>query len=538
MKLLEKSVNENRALLLEKGYELPEFDRAAVTANTAARPEWIHFGCGNIFRAFVAKLNQELLNKGLMDTGIVAAEGFDGEILDVAYRPFDNLCVASTFYADGRIGKTIVGSIVNTVIMDRGTEDWQVLEDAFTNPSLKMASLTITEKGYNVKDAFGVFFPAVAADMEKGPAASGSYIGKIASLLYKRFQAGSLPIAMVSMDNCSHNGSRLENAILAFADAWANNGVCEPAFREYVRNRSLVSFPWSMIDKITPRPDDSVRQMIENDGIEDMALRVTKRGSYVAPFVNAEEAQYLVIENAFPNGRPPLDKAGVIFTERETVDMVETMKVCTCLNPLHTALAVLGCTLGFDRIYAEMRDPDLKKLVEIIGYKEGLPVVVDPGVISPKAFLDEVLQKRFPNPFLQDTPQRIATDTSQKICVRFGKTIQKYADSETLDVKSLKCIAFVIAAWCRYLMAVDDNGNAFKVSDDPLMSMLAPMFTAVKLGEPCDAHALLQPILSNPQIMGNDLYAIGLGETVEAYFAKLIAGPGAIRANLHEIVTA
>ena len=82
MKLCNDTILQQRAALEAKGYALPTFDRAAVTANTAARPEWVHFGAGNIFRAFIANLNQSLLNAGLMDTGIVVAEGFDAEILD------------------------------------------------------------------------------------------------------------------------------------------------------------------------------------------------------------------------------------------------------------------------------------------------------------------------------------------------------------------------------------------------------------------------------------------------------------------------
>ena len=87
--------------------------------------------------------------------------------------------------------------------------------------------------------------------------------------------------------------------------------------------------------------------------------------------------------------------------------------MCTRLNPLHTALAVFGCLLGYNIICDEMKDPDLRKLVEIIGYKEGLPVVTDPGIIDPKEFIDTVLNVRFSNVFIPDTPQRIATDTSQ-----------------------------------------------------------------------------------------------------------------------------
>ena len=81
-----------------------------------------------------------------------------------------------------------------------------------------------------------------------------------------------------------------------------------------------------------------------------------------------------------------------------------------------------------------MKDEDLVKLVNILGYKEGLPVVVDPKILSPKAFIDEVVQKRIPNPFMPDTPQRIACDTSQKLSIRFGETIKAYQKRSDLNV--------------------------------------------------------------------------------------------------------
>ena len=109
------------------------------------------------------------------------------------------------------------------------------------------------------------------------------------------------------------------------------------------------------------------------------------------------------------------------------------MKVTTCLNPLHTALAVFGCVMGYETICAEMGDPLLKKLVERIGYVEGLPVVVSPGIIDPKTFIDEVVNERLPNVFLPDTPQRIATDTSQKLAIRFGETIKAHVARGDVD---------------------------------------------------------------------------------------------------------
>jgi fructuronate reductase len=216
--------------------------------------------------------------------------------------------------------------------------------------------------------------------------------------------------------------------------------------------------------------------------------------------------------------------------------MVEKMKVCTCLNPLHTALAVFGCLLGYTRINEEMKNPDLVKLVEGIGYTEGLPVVSDPGIVSPKKFIDEVINVRLPNPFMPDAPQRIATDTSQKIPIRFGETIKAYMASNTLKVSDLKLIPLVLAAWIRYLLGIDDQGKVFEVSPDPLYPGLAPLLAGIKLGQKGPFHAALEPILSDSKFFGVDLYAAGLGEKVEAIFEELLAGPGAVASVLKKYV--
>ena len=355
------------------------------TKQTKEHPKWIHMGAGNIFRAFTANVQQNILNAGKSDTGIIAAEGFDYEIIEKMYKPHDNLGVVVTLKADGSIDKTVVASIVESLALNPDSDaEWTRLKEIFTSPDLQMVSFTITDKGYNLFDAAGNYYANVQADFEAGPEKPGSYIGKVASLLYTRYQAGKIPVAMVSMDNCSHNGDKLFGAVEAYAKHWTENGKADKGFYDYICNPETVSFPWSMIDKITPRPDATVKQMLEDSGFEDVETVITSKNTYVATFVNAEEPQYLVIEDKFPNGRPNLDEGGIIYTDRETVDKVEKMKVCTCLNPLHTALAVYGCLLDYTLIYKEMQDPQLKRLVEIIGYEEGLPVVVDPGIIRPK----------------------------------------------------------------------------------------------------------------------------------------------------------
>lgn len=534
MKLTQAALHET-AQWEKAGIKLPGFDRTAVAAATRERPAWVHFGCGNIFRVFHAALQQRLLEAGETDTGIVVAEGFDYEIIDLVNRPHDDLTLAVTLKADGSIEKEVIASVVESRKLDSAdAAEYGRLVEIFQSPSLQLCTFTITEKGYSLTDAAGAYLPDVARDLARGPAAPASYMGKVAALCYQRFRAGLLPVALVSTDNCSHNGDKLRAAVFAFAQAWEQAGLADGGFCAYLSDPEKVSFPWSMIDKITPRPDDGVKRMLQDCGFEDVENACTSKKTFVAPFVNAEETQYLIIEDHFPNGRPPLEKAGVIFTDRETVDKVERMKVCTCLNPLHTALAVYGCMLGYTKICDEMQDAELRELVHRIGYQEGLPVVVNPGILDPKTFLDTVLQVRFPNPFMPDTPQRIATDTSQKLVIRFGETIKAYERSPELDVKSLRFIPLVLAGWCRYLTGMDDDGRSFAVSPDPAYERLSGPFRALTLGKALDVHGLLQPVLSRADIFGVDLYAMGLGALVEADFAKLMSAPGAIRATLRQ----
>ena len=537
MKLTLEGIKKDRDAFLAAGYRLPAFDYSQVAENTKKRPVWIHFGAGNIFKAFQANVLQTLLNEGVMDTGLIAAEGYDYEIIEKSSRPHDNLSILATLKADNTVEKTVVGSIMRSYVLDsKNQAEFSALKRIFSSPSLQMASFTITEKGYSLTDAKGRLLSAVSEDFASGPQTPDSYLGKVVSLLYARYLNGKLPIAMVSMDNCSHNGDKLYAAVTAYADAWCDKGLAEAGFSAYVRNPLSVSFPWTMIDKITPRPDARVEALLKEDGLEELDPVVTSKNTYIAPFVNAEECEYLVIEDSFPNGRPPLDKGGIIFTDRETVDKVEKMKVCTCLNPLHTTLAIFGCLLGYTLISQEMKNPLLKKLVEQIGYKEGLPVVVDPGIIEPKAFIDEVVNVRIPNPFLPDTPQRIATDTSQKLAIRFGETIKAYEKNPSLDTADLKYIPLVFAGWLRYLMGVDDQGSPFALSPDPLLESVTPYVSGFSLGQAQPDLSALDGLLANEKIFGVDLTANGMDGLVKKYFSEMLTGPGAVNNVLEKYV--
>jgi hypothetical protein len=280
-----------------KGYELPKYDIAAVAKKTHDEPTWVHFGAGNIFRAFPAAILNDALNTGKYDRGVIVAESFDYEIIDKAYRPYNNLSLLVSLQSNGTIEKKVIASVTESIKADKQfADDWARLVQIFQAPTLQMVTFTITEKGYSYNDA----------DLARGLDAVFA-MGKLTALLYERYKAGKLPLTLQSTDNCSHNGDHVKAGVKAYAERWAQDGIVEAGFVDYINDSSKITYPWSMIDKITPRPHEKVQAMLAEDGFEDNNTIITEKHTFTAPFVNAEEVQYLVCEDTYTNGRPPLE---------------------------------------------------------------------------------------------------------------------------------------------------------------------------------------------------------------------------------------
>ena len=158
MKLNEEGLK-NRNVWENAGYRLPAFDREKVRLETKTS-FWIHFGTGNIFRAFQANTVQHLLDAGVLTCGLIAAEGYDYEIIEKMNRPHDDYSILVTLKSDSTVEKSVIGSIVESLPLDvKDTEAFLRLNEIFSSPSLQMATFTITEKGYSLTDSHGEFLP-------------------------------------------------------------------------------------------------------------------------------------------------------------------------------------------------------------------------------------------------------------------------------------------------------------------------------------------------------------------------------------------
>lgn len=522
------------------GIQLPGYDVEEVSEKARKAPRWVHFGIGNIFRVFIGGIADGLLEEGALDRGLTCVETFDYDVADKIYAPYDNLGLSVILHGDGTRDYKVLGALAEAVkAQSSNDKQWNRLKEIFAAPSLQLVSFTITEKGYALQKADGTWFPFVEADIKNGPAKATGAMAVLTAMLYERYQAGKYPLALVSMDNCSQNGARLRQSVLTMAEEWKKAGYVDDGFLAYVSDEKTIAFPWTMIDKITPRPSEQIAADLEALGVEDMQPVITAKKTYIAPFVNAEKPQYLVIEDSFPNGRPALEKGfGVYMADRKTVNLAERMKVTVCLNPVHSATGPLGVALGYE-LFAHMlnTDADMMKMARMVAYDEGLPVVQDPGILSPQAFVDELFNDRFPNEYLGDTNLRLAVDVSQMVGIRFGETIKAYVEKYG-DASRLTALPLGIAGWLRYMLAVDDAGKKYELAPDPMNEEIQEQLKDIVLGQPETFTDQLRPILSNERLFFIDLYKAGVGEKVQNMFREMIAGPGAIKATIHKYVNA
>ncbi len=183
MKLTLESLRNN---LSWKGYRLPSYDIEAAGKRPTTPPP----GCILVRAACSApsrlRSAQRLLTAGLSKTGVICCEGYDEELIDRVYRANDNLSIIATLYADGHIQKEVIASVTESLKM---SEDMDRLTEIFCAPSLQMVTMTITEKGYTIRDNERNFVPDFAWDASVGPkAAAASFFGRLASLCLARLR--------------------------------------------------------------------------------------------------------------------------------------------------------------------------------------------------------------------------------------------------------------------------------------------------------------------------------------------------------------
>ncbi len=428
-----RSLNSRTLPELGDGLPVPTYDRDRV------RTGIVHFGVGGFHRAHQAMYVDALMNQGkAMDWGItgVGVLPQDRHMHQVMTAQ-DCLYTLVVKHPDGTLEPRVVGSIVEYLF---APDDPETVLGRLVDPATRIVSLTITEGGYHVNQVTGDFDaddPQIQADLASGALPTTTF-GFVTEALARRRAAGTEPFVVMSCDNIQGNGEVAHRMVTAFAR------LKDPGLADWLDEQ--VAFPNSMVDRITPVTTDADRALLaEQFDVQD-----------AWPVVCEPFTQW-VLEDRFPQGRPPWEEVGVQVVP--DVEPYELMKL-RLLNASHQALCYLGYLSGYRFAHEVCVDPLFVEF--LLGYmdEEGTPSLAPvPGVD-----LDDYkrqLIERFANPEIRDTLTRLCAESSDRI----PKWLLPVVRHQLSTGGQVRRSALVVASWARYAEGVDEAGEPIDVVD-------------------------------------------------------------------------
>jgi fructuronate reductase len=469
MQLCNQHLNQLPAAVLR-----PQYDRSQVV------PAIVHLGVGAFHRAHEAMFTDAVLASGDLNWGIVGA-GIVSADMKNALAPQDCLYTLAERGADSEKIR-VIGSIIEVL---GGVKDADRLLEMMSSVTTRIVSITVTEKGYYLDLATGELLlqaPAIAQDLAT-PAAPKTILGLIVQALKNRKAAGIPPFTVLSCDNLANNGKLAKAAVLAFATR------IDADLKSWIE--ANVSFPCTMVDRITPATTDADRTYLAGKiGMDD-----------AWPVVTEQFVQW-VIEDDFTMGRPDWTVGGAFFSDE--IETWENMKL-RCLNGAHSTLSYLGQLSGLETVDEAMKSPLISNTLDAL-WTEVRAVLHAPKGVDAAAYV-ESLKQRFRNPSIKHKTAQIAMDGSQKLPQRLLAPLRERI---ALGLPS-PSIATGIAAWMHFVVKKAHTPDA--VLSDPLASELLE-----RAKRSNTAAGIVDQLLAVEKIFGTDLPANA------AFRAEVLAG--------------
>lgn len=426
----------------------------------------VHLGPGAFFRAFNAIYTDQVMQRAGGNWGILAVSLRSRSAVD-QLGP-QGCAYTSITLSGGGPSAEVIHSISDVVV---APDDPASVVRHMADPAVKVVSLTITEKGYCHDPATGRLNrdnPDIVHDLQN-IGTPKSAIGFIVSALSQRRLAGGKPFTVLSCDNLPSNGKVARQIVLDFAK------LLDEDLAHWIEQ--AVSFPCTMVDRITPATTDEVIEQLGKD-----------EGYFDPACVAHESFRQWVIEDDFADGRPEWELAGAQFVQ--SVEAHEDMKL-RCLNGTHSTLAYLGYLAGHETIADSVANPDFRQLCEVLWRDEITPVLEEPEGENLTSYC-ETLLARYSDPSIRHRTWQIAMDGSQKLPQRILSTIR---DNLTLNrVPGGLCLA--VAAWMIYVGGVDEKGAEIDVRD-PLADQLKAAHDA--------SDDKVRALLAVSEVFGSDL---------------------------------
>ncbi len=415
------------------GVGVPDYDRSQLSGAI------VHFGVGGFHRAHQAMYLDRLLRAGGDPRWSVCGVGVlpgDRAMRD-ALAAQDHLYTLVCKHSDGTYEPRVIGSIADYLF---APEDPTAVIDRLAGAVTEIVSLTITEGGYAISDITGHFdpeAPGVAPDLAPG-ATPGSVFGLVCAGLARRREAGLAPFTIVSCDNLPGNGALAREAFTAFARA------LDPGLADWID--AEVSFPNSMVDRITPVTTDEDREALaQRFGIKDRWPVVCE------PFTQ------WVLEDSFAGGRPPLQDVGVQIVD--DVAPYELMKL-RLLNAGHQGLCYFGRLCDDTYVHEAAQDPLFQAFLRRYMDEEATPTLDPVPGVDLEAYKAQLIE-RFSNPEIRDTIARLCAESSDRIPKWLLPVVRAGLEGDG----PVRLSAAIVASWARYAQGVDEHGQPIEIVD-------------------------------------------------------------------------
>jgi D-arabinitol 4-dehydrogenase len=385
-------------------------------AKDAIQAGIVHLGVGAFHRAHQAVYIDRLLaHDSQKNWGIIG----------VNIRPQDSQAFArfieqkgefvlKTMAADGETNYEHIRSIVEQI---DGASAPEKVDSALADAKIQLVTSTVTEGGYYLDENRRLLLehPAIKGDVE---GARNTLYAFLYAGLKLRSKTSNAKITLLCCDNLRHNGELLKTGLMQFLAAKEDTKLAH-----WIEQN--VSFPCSMVDRITPKPSqqhvDDVRARF---GVDD---KMTVMG---------EDFIQWVVEDNFAGTKPALDLVGVQFVK--DVVPFEEAKI-RILNAGHTCVTYQAALKDLTYFDEAMRDPELSQYFSDFILQDSIPAIGDSVVDLPAYF--NIIARRFSNANIGDTVERICTDGYAKFPIFVFPTLEGIYRKGGTPNKTLQGIA-------------------------------------------------------------------------------------------------
>jgi len=322
--------------------------------------------------------------------------------------------VLKTMAADGATNYEHIRSIVQQI---DGAQAPQDVDSALANANIQLVTSTVTEGGYYLDEnrVLMLDHPAIKADIE---GARNTLYAFLYAGLKKRSETSKAKITLLCCDNLRHNGELLETGLMQFIAAKQDSVLAN-----WIKEN--VSFPCSMVDRITPKPSQQhIDDVQERFGVDDEMT------------VMGEDFIQWVVEDNFAGKKPSLDLVGVQFVK--DVVPFEEAKI-RILNAGHTCVTYQAALKGLTYFDEAMRDTELKQYFTDFILQDSIPAIGDSVVDLPAYF--DIIAQRFSNANIGDTIERICTDGYAKFPIFVFPTLEGNYRKGRTPIKTIQGIA-------------------------------------------------------------------------------------------------